>query len=53
MKYALWARKHLGTTVPQDENLPIFCPIGTLTTHVPHPGASTLISAPWSKHLDN
>ena len=24
------------------------CPVGPSTTDVPHPGASTLISAPWS-----
>ena len=34
-----------GTTVPQDENLP------TRTTDVPHPGTSTLISAPRSNQL--
>ena len=39
---------YLGTTVPQDETL---CPVGPRTTDIPHPGASTLISAPRSNQL--
>ena len=50
-KKALSAGKPLGTTVPQDENLPTCALSGLEATDVPHPGASTLFSAPRSKQL--
>ena len=51
----LFSEEIFGENVPQDENLPTSylptCPVGRRTTDVPHPLASTLISAPPSNKL--
>ena len=49
--FALSARKPFGTAVPQNENLPTCATSGLEPPTYPHPGASTLISAPQSNQL--